>query len=87
MWRLHQHLSRVAHVALLVKLAAMNVEEIKKAIVALPPSDRLELAKWFKEFQASVWDIQIEEDAKAGKLDRIIEQAKAQHAAGLTKPL
>jgi len=35
-----------------------------------------ELAKWSEEFQAQVWDQQIERDLKAGRLDSLLEEAK-----------
>jgi len=33
------------------------------------------------------WDDQIEEDAKAGKLDDMIQEARRDHRQGNTKPL
>ena len=39
------------------------------------------------EFQADVWDKQIEEDAKAGRLDKLTAEALADHKAGRTKLL
>lgn len=33
------------------------------------------------------WDKQIEEDAKAGKLDKLMEEARRDHRQGKTKPL
>ena len=53
----------------------MDVKEIEKAIVNLPPTDIAELAKWFEEFHAQVWDEQIERDLKAGRLNSLLEEA------------
>lgn len=65
----------------------MSVKEIEVAIEQLPPSELSELAQWFEEFRAQTWDAQIEEDVKAGKLNKLAEQAKAEHRAGRCKPL
>ena len=64
-----------------------TVAEIQAAIEKLSPAEKLELEKWFAEFQADAWDAQIEEDIKAGKLDHLIAQAEADIAAGRTRPL
>jgi hypothetical protein len=54
----------------------MDVKEIESAIANLPPAKIAELAKWFEEFQAQVWDQQIERDLKAGRFDSLLEEAK-----------
>jgi flagellar motility protein MotE (MotC chaperone) len=69
------------------KIEDMSVKDIEQAIAELPPSDVAELAQWFEEFQAQVWDKQIEQDAKSGRFAHLIEQAKADYAAGRCKPL
>ncbi len=60
----------------------MDVKEIESAIAQLPPSEVARLAEWFAEFQAQVWDKQIEQDVVAGRLDRLIEQAEQDFAQG-----
>jgi len=54
----------------------MDVKEIETAIAALPPAEVAELAKWFEEFHAQVWDHQIEQDFKSGRLDSLLDQAQ-----------
>jgi hypothetical protein len=54
----------------------MDVKEIESAIANLPPAKIAELAEWFEEFHAQVWDQQIERDLKAGRLDSLLEEAK-----------
>jgi hypothetical protein len=54
----------------------MNVKEIERAIANLPPAEIAELAHWFEEFHAQIWDQQIERDLKAGRLDSLLEEAK-----------
>ena len=65
----------------------MSVKDIEKAITQLPPHELAELSQWFEEFQNQQWDEQIERDANAGRFDTLIEQAKAQFAAGRCRPL
>lgn len=54
----------------------MDVKEIESAISNLPPAEIAELARWFEEFHAQIWDQQIEKDLKAGRLDSLLEEAK-----------
>ena len=66
----------------------MNMlEKIEQQITSLTPADLHKLADWLAEYRADLWKKQIEEDAKAGKLDKLAEQALAEHYTGLTKPL
>jgi len=64
-----------------------KLEKIERDIASLDPADIRKLAEWLAEYQADIWDRQIEADAKAGKLDKLVEQALADHKAGLTKPI
>jgi len=48
-----------------------TVNEIKKALSALPPKDLAKFRAWFEKFDAEVWDRQFEEDVRKGKLDAI----------------
>jgi len=65
----------------------MNIEEIKQAIVQLPAAELAQLTAWLEEYQAEEWDRQIERDAQAGKLDKLIQKAKEEFHAGRTQPL
>ncbi len=46
-----------------------TVAEIKKDILALPKAEYAELLEWLTELESDEWDKEIEEDAKAGRLD------------------
>ncbi len=59
-----------------------KIEEIKQAIEKLTPSERTKFRAWYEEFEARLFDEQIERDAKAGKLDKLAERARANHKAG-----
>jgi hypothetical protein len=59
-----------------------RLEDIEAAIAGLSPEDRVKLRDWFEEFEARLFDERIERDAKAGKLDQLAAEARADHAAG-----
>jgi hypothetical protein len=65
----------------------MDIKEIESAIAQLPPSELAKLAKWFEEFQAQAWDVQLERDVKAGRLDALIQEAEQEFERGLCEPL
>lgn len=53
-----------------------TVDEIERAIRGLNPQDLAALREWFAEFDAGVWDRQLEQDAEAGRLDWLVEEAE-----------
>jgi len=65
----------------------MNIKEIESAISQLPPAELAELAKWFEEFHAQIWDEQLEQDVKTGRLDALIKQAEQDFEQGQCEPL
>ena len=64
-----------------------TVAEIEKAIQKLSPQEIKAVAEWLAEFREEMWDQQIAADAKAGKLDKLMEEAKQDYRAGRCKPL
>lgn len=65
----------------------MTVQEIEETIMQLPLDDLLELSAWLEEYQAQMWNRQIEEDLEAGRLDRVLKEVDAEYDAGLAQPL
>lgn len=65
----------------------MTVAELEQAVAKLSKQELNRFREWFDEYYAELWDRQIEEDAKAGKLDKIIAEAAEEYDAGLSKPL
>ena len=65
----------------------MTISEIEQAITELSPEDLARFRQWFEEYYAQVWDKQIEEDAKSGRLDKLIAEVDEEYNAGLSKPL
>jgi hypothetical protein len=64
-----------------------TVTEIESALKKLPVKDARAVATWLQDYLDAQWDRQIEQDAAAGKLDKLAEQAQAHYRAGRTKPL
>jgi hypothetical protein len=65
----------------------MSIAELEKAVSVLSPEELRKFRSWFAEFDMAQWDRQIEQDANAGKLDPLIEQALKDHRAGRTREL
>ncbi len=52
-----------------------TVEDIERAVRQLKPEDLATFRDWFGEFDAELWDRQIEDDVTAGRLDALADQA------------
>jgi hypothetical protein len=65
----------------------MSITEIEQAIAELSPEELARFREWFEEFDARVWDEQIQNDAKTGKLDKIANKAIDEYRAGKSKEL
>lgn len=52
-----------------------TIQEIEDAIKRLPEADLAALRAWFTEFDAEVWDRQLEHDAAHGRLDALADEA------------
>ncbi len=63
-----------------------TVQEIEMAIQKLKPQEIHEVADWLQELREGVWDQQIDADAKAGRLDKVIAKARAGYRAGKATP-
>ena len=64
-----------------------HVEQLEKKVQSLSPQELAEFRAWYIEFDARVWDEQIEADLKAGKLDGLIAEALAEYKAGKAREL
>ena len=64
-----------------------TVAEIRQAILELPEADYARLSHWFYELDWKRWDAEIEQDARAGKLDPLVEQADQAKADGTLQEL
>lgn len=64
-----------------------KVEAIEQAVEGLSAEDLAVFRRWFAEFDAAVWDRQIEQDARAGKLDALADEALNDHTTGKSTDL
>jgi mRNA-degrading endonuclease RelE of RelBE toxin-antitoxin system len=64
-----------------------TVAEIESAIEKLDPKEIRRVGDWLDELHERLFDERIEADAKAGKLDKLMEEAKQDYLAGRCKPL
>jgi hypothetical protein len=64
-----------------------TIEEIVKAVEQLPPDKLAEFQAWYEEFSAALFDAQIEQDSKNGKLDRLVEKSEEDFRAGRFREL
>ena len=59
-----------------------TVEDIERAVRQLSPDQLASFRAWFADFDAAVWDREIEEDAAAGKLDAFADEALREFREG-----
>jgi hypothetical protein len=65
-----------------------EVDQLEQRIEnLLSPQELAKFRAWFVEFDARVWDDQIDADAKAGKLDGLIAEALANYKTGKAREL
>jgi hypothetical protein len=65
----------------------MTLDDLEKAVAELPPDQLASFRAWFEQFEAARFDQRIERDAKAGRLDRLAEQALVDFRAGRAREL
>jgi hypothetical protein len=61
-----------------------RVQILEQEIKRLTREELVAFREWFQEYDEAEWDRQIEEDALAGKFDKLVEKALADHKAGRT---
>jgi hypothetical protein len=59
-----------------------KIESLEKEVEQLSPQELRAFRRWFAEFDAELWDEEIERDVAAGKLDRLADAAVAEHKRG-----
>jgi len=64
-----------------------RIEKLERDIRSLSPQELTTFREWFAAFDAAAWDRQFEEDAASGKLDRLADEALADHRAGRSQKL
>ena len=61
--------------------AVSELEQLEQQVLRLSPEDLAKFRAWFIELDHQLWDKQIETDVAAGKLDRLITEARAEFKA------
>ncbi len=64
-----------------------EIEQLEERIQHLSPQDLAKFRAWFFEFDARVWDQQIEADLRDGKLNGMVADALAEYKAGRAREL
>lgn len=64
-----------------------SLPEIETAITQLSKVEARQLLDWLQTYLNDAWARQIEADAKSGRLDKLIQQAKLDIAENRIKPL
>jgi hypothetical protein len=59
-----------------------KVERIEAEIAKLSPQEVRRIARWLAEYDAKLWDEQVEQDAESGRLDFLFEEADADRKQG-----
>jgi len=63
------------------------VEKLELLIKSLSPEELAQFREWFADFDAQIWDRQIQSDTAAGKLDRLIDESMADHRNNKSRPI
>jgi hypothetical protein len=64
-----------------------TIKEIESAVSKLSREELSAFRSWFTEFDAAAWDKQFEEDVRAGRLDKLADEALEDLRAGRCKDL
>jgi hypothetical protein len=64
-----------------------KIEKLERDIRGLSPKELATFREWFAAFDAAAWDHQFEQDVKAGRLDKMADEALADHRAGRSQKL
>jgi hypothetical protein len=62
-----------------------KIEKLEREVQRLSVSELATFREWFLAYAADQWDRQIQQDVRAGRLDKLAEEALAEHHAGKTK--
>lgn len=59
----------------------MSVTELEAVIRSLKKEDLAQFNQWYVDYFDETWEAQMRQDAKAGKLDFLVEEAQKERAA------
>lgn len=64
-----------------------ELEKIEQRIQRLSADELKKFRAWYAEFDARIWDEQIEADANSGKLDKLFSEAVSEYKSGKRREL
>jgi len=64
-----------------------KIDELKAEIESLPSEEFAEIFRWLSEKDWERWDMEIEADSQAGKLDFLLREAREEKDKGSLKDL
>ena len=64
-----------------------EIEELETRVRQLPKEDFSRFRDWFLQLDDELWDAQIKSDLQAGKLNRLIENARNEVVQGKAREL
>ena len=64
-----------------------TVKELQNLIEQLPSDELARFRAWFERFDQALFDRRIAQDAKSGKLDRLVDEAIEDHKKGRSREL
>ena len=64
-----------------------KLQAIEEQIKGLLPDELAELRDWLLEYDWAEWDVQIERDSAAGRLEKLFAKARQDHADGKSTKL
>lgn len=64
-----------------------QIQKIEQEVSSLLPQELAEFRAWFEKFDAEIWDMQLEQDVKAGKVDALANTAMSDFKNGKYKKI
>ncbi len=64
-----------------------ELEQLEERIAKLSQGELARFREWFAEFDARLWDAEIERDGAAGKLDEIVAEGLEDYRTGKVRKL
>jgi hypothetical protein len=64
-----------------------RLEELVNEVQQLSRQELAAFRDWFRKYDSDEWDREIEEDILSGRLDKLANEAIAEHKNGRTKEL
>ena len=64
-----------------------KIEFLEQKVRRLSRRELSKFRNWFENFEAEVWDRQIEKGVKSGKLEKLAAKALSAHKRGESRPI